>query len=120
MNLFSDPYWRVVTTEVALLEATTFSTFRYATPQTTGEKHTLAVAIYTLPRLASPGVYEDIYVAPGPQEITTEAQFFCVFSPHRADSFHRGRTPTTQIRPSLEIKRLVGEAIGVSGAMTSK
>ena len=39
LNLFSCDPCRVLTTEVALWEATTFSTFRNATPQTTGEKH---------------------------------------------------------------------------------
>lgn len=45
LNLFwCDPGWRVVTTEVALLSLH----FCSATPQTMGEKHPLAVAIYTL------------------------------------------------------------------------
>lgn len=63
----------VVLSEVALLEATTFSTFQFATPQTTEgrhthtHKHTLAVAVYTQQKESAALLFFYFYAAPRPR-----------------------------------------------------
>lgn len=63
----------VVLSEVALLEATTFSTFLFATPQTTEGKHTrtpthtLAVAVYTQQKESPALLFFYFYAAPRPR-----------------------------------------------------